>query len=761
MCSSDLSGYVVTVESVDHTIPVTRTVNGDGTVTFTLKADSDEIAAAYLEGLAVLPSTAHFKGTVTANVTFEATREVTSGGKTSVIPLASAQKGPLTVRFDPVADGVTAYDAPDADLTAAEDNAISLASLFVNSSTPIATYPDPGETLYYTVDNVPNTARLVDGSGFTGLTGDALQAAIADAPLIGRVVGTSIELTVAQAQKAHLVVSADAHLPKDTITLAAFTREPSTGDQSAAVTDTVDVEITAVADAPYMSYDADLQTRGLVDVTKADTSSYLADLGLSDKAQVSIPATVSLEDLDGSESLWVWVTAYQYNADGSVSSTASPSTDFTFDTSSLLDATRYGTDGDAFVVKGSDLDDVLVSRGASYGTINGFDGVFRVEAVSLEGAPATAAAAITARAGGTAEVDYAVQTADLKVEFLQPATVPTLDVDFVSLNNTSGKVAFTMDIGPDGTTDVVTLLATDVPEGSYFLAADGTTPVGAKAEVPGVWVLPSTVFMDSGSAQTVYLQLPGAYTTDTAVKFTAYAVDQLGLTSAQSVDPDSAADSVLSFTPDTIANVTDPVMVDVSGDGLEFTSLVSPGMRADQFFDVTGDGTAERLRAWLAPNTDDAFLVTWDGTSQPVLLTEYLDANGDPTTNAVEDLVAMAGVDGYVNDSDFSNPLYLWFDQDTDGVADAGEMQALNLSGSGIDVSRFDDVVLTDSATGSIIAASSAAGVINGTYGAGNVSLADAVIRDVFLPVDAPSVGASVSNISDEATLSEIGRAHV
>jgi hypothetical protein len=132
----------------------------------------------------------------------------------------------------------------------------------VNSSTPIVTYPDAGEALYYTVDNVPSTARLVDGSGFAGLTGDALQAAIADAPLIGRVVGTAIELTVAQAQKAQLVVSADAHLPKDTITLAAFTREPSTGDQSAAVTDTVDVEITAVADAPYMSYDADLQSRG-------------------------------------------------------------------------------------------------------------------------------------------------------------------------------------------------------------------------------------------------------------------------------------------------------------------------------------------------------------------------------------------------------------------------------------------------------------------------------------------------------------------
>jgi hypothetical protein len=488
-------------------------------------------------------------------------------------------------------------------------------------------------------------------------------------------------------------------------------------------------------------------------VTKADNTSYLADLGLSDKAQISIPATVSLEDLDGSESLWVWVTAYEYNGDGSVSSTASPSTDFTFDTGSLA-ATRYGTDGDAFVVKGSDLDDVLVSRGASYGTINGFDGVFRVEAVSLEGAPSTASAAITARAGGTADVDYAVQTADLKVEFLQPATVPTLIVTAGSGDSASGKLDFTMDIGPLGTTDVVTILATDVPEGSYFLAADGTTPVGAKAEVPGVWVLPSTVFMDSGSPQTVYLQLPGAYTNDTAVKFTAYAVDQLGLTSAQSVDPDTAAASRLAVTLDTNATVTDPIMVDVSGDGLQFISLVQDGARADQFFDVTGDGTAERLRAWLAPNTDDAFLVTWDGTNPPVLLTEYLDTNGDPTTNAVEDLVVMAGVDGYVNDSDFSNPLYLWFDQDTDGVADAGEMQALSLSGSGIDVSRFDDVVLTDSATGSIIAASSAAGVINGTYGAGNLSLADAVIRDVFLPVDAPSVGASVSNITDEATLS-------
>ena len=750
-------GYVVTVDGVEHTVPVTRVLNDDGTLTFTLKADSDDIAAAYLEGIAVLPTTDHFKGTVTANVAFDATREVTSEGVTSVIPLASTEKGPLTVRFDPVPDGVSSYDAPDTGLTASEDHSISLASLFVDSGTPIASYPDTGETLYYEVSNIPSAARLVDGSGLTGLAGDALQSAIADAPLIGRVVGDAIQLTVEQSQNAHLVVSADAHLDPSTISLAAFTREPSTGDESAKVSDSVGVEITAVADAPYLSYDADLQTRGLVNAQNSGGGSYLSDLGLSDKAQVSIPATVSLEDLDGSESLWVWVTPYAYEADGTtVSSTSTSASEFSFQTS--IDADRFGNEGNAYVVKGSDLDEVSVSRDADYLQINGFDGVFRIEAVSLEGAPATASEAIAARSGGVEGTDYAVQTADLKVQFLQPATIPTLGVTAGPGDAATGKLDFTMEIGPSGTTDVITILATDVPDGAYFLSYDsGTsayTPVGAKAEVPGVWVLPSNVFMDSGAAQTVYLQLPGAYTTDTAVKFTAYAVDELGLTSAQSVDPDTATASQLSITLDTNATVTDPVMVDVSGDGLQFTSLVADGERADQFFDLTGDGTDDRLRAWLAPDTDDAFLVTWDGSGDPVLLTEYLDADGDPTTNAVEDLVVMAGTDGYVNNSDFSNPLYLWFDQNTDGKADTGEMQALNFTGQGIDVSQFDDVIVTDTATGSIIAASSVPGVIEATYGTNNLSLTNAVVRDVFLPIDAPSIGASVSSMGEDSLLS-------
>ena len=79
---------------LDHTVAVKRTPNNDdGTLTFALEADSNYIAAEYLEGIAVLPTTEHFKGTVTANVVFDATREITSDGVTSVIPLASAEKG--------------------------------------------------------------------------------------------------------------------------------------------------------------------------------------------------------------------------------------------------------------------------------------------------------------------------------------------------------------------------------------------------------------------------------------------------------------------------------------------------------------------------------------------------------------------------------------------------------------------------------------------------------------------------------------------
>ena len=56
------AGYAVTVDGVNHAVAVTRVLNDDGTPTFTLKADSDQIAAVYLEGIAVVPTTGTLQG---------------------------------------------------------------------------------------------------------------------------------------------------------------------------------------------------------------------------------------------------------------------------------------------------------------------------------------------------------------------------------------------------------------------------------------------------------------------------------------------------------------------------------------------------------------------------------------------------------------------------------------------------------------------------------------------------------------------------
>ena len=52
---------------------------------------------------------------------------------------------------------------------------------------PVATYDDPGEVLYYEISNIPDGARIVDGTDLIGKTGAELSAAIASAdPSTGR-----------------------------------------------------------------------------------------------------------------------------------------------------------------------------------------------------------------------------------------------------------------------------------------------------------------------------------------------------------------------------------------------------------------------------------------------------------------------------------------------------------------------------------------------------------------------------------------------
>ena len=294
-----------------------------------LEAENDLTASTYLEGLAVRPEQ-HFKGSVFATVKFEATREVGTGDSVVEIPLAAVDKGPLVfdtetglviggpleIQFLPDPDGVSGYnlgpeDSEIRDLDNLEDNSIAW-SLFVESFDPspdlsdvdaadldpVATYDDPGEVLYYEISNIPDGARIVDGTDLIGKTGAELSAAIASADLIGRVVGDAIQLTVKQAAMAHLVVASDADLTESNIDLKAFTREPLTGEQSTQEgTETATVEITAVADKPILSADEGLLTRGLVDaqVRRYKWRPVSRRAGAyRPAAQISIPATVSL-----------------------------------------------------------------------------------------------------------------------------------------------------------------------------------------------------------------------------------------------------------------------------------------------------------------------------------------------------------------------------------------------------------------------------------------------------------------------------------
>ena len=213
-------------------------------------------------------------------------------------------------------------------------------------------------------------------------------------------------------------------------------------------------------------------------------------------------------------------------------------------------------------------------------------------------------------------------------------------------------------------------------------------------------------------------------------------------------------------------------MIDTDGDGVEFvlrTETDSDG-RPAPFFDIDGDGTLDRLTGWLAPGGDDAFLVALEtNDGEPVLpssmngsylFTEHLVVPA--TTNAAEDLVSFelshGDGDGVLTASELEAGLsrspFLWFDRDSDGDVQSGELEVVG-SDFALNVSRFDDNVIVDSATGALVVASTLPGSVEGTYNSGPLS--SAIVRDVFLPVAPPDSASSVVSMTDAAVLSGDG----
>ncbi len=128
-----------------------------------------------------------------------------------------------------------------------------------------------------------------------------------------------------------------------------------------------------------------------------------------------------------------------------------------------------------------------------------------------------------------------------------------------------------------------------------------------------------------------------------------------------------------------IVDADDPLMLDLDGDGLEFTTLG----QSETYFDLDGDGFAENT-GWL--RSDDGMLV--------------LDRNGNGNIDDISELFGAPGVAGFTeladldsnedgvidaNDARFAE-LQVWRDLNQDGVSDAGELFSL----AELDIVSFD-----------------------------------------------------------------------
>jgi len=730
-------------KSLDSSDPSSLVDVSTDTKTYSLTTTTDPLG--FLDGLKILPDSSNYKSS-SANpyVTVQANVSAFKLDKTGTyVPMASVDKS-IQISFTPVADGVTTYSLNDTALVGNEDEAISLHSLFFSTpgaTTPLAITPDASETLTYVLKGLPNGSRLVDISSFSGLTGDKLSSAISNASTIGRVLGEGIELTKAEADVAGLVMGANASSASKAIQLYAYTQEPGTASVSdlKAPTGSISVAFNPVADKAFLSMDS--QARALV-----NTGSLSVDLLA--KSKIEIPATVALTDTDGSESLWVRITPT------TVSGAPVSTLNFTF--SGVLSSDSYTKTNDFYLVKASELANVRVSSSQA------FTGEFHIEALSIEGAPSTATAAINAinlHSSNANDTLVASVSQDLAVQFLMPATTPNVSfIETPNLVQEAGKYSLEFSFNLTAATDdKVTVLMTGIPSNGAnhakfykHLVVNGVAQdiaIGAPAEVSGVWVFNSSDLKDGASAATIRMVLPKGYTPKATDTFdvTAYAVDSLGLTNAKSSALTS--NKLLTLVPNPVpTDAVDPVIIDVAGDGL---ALTDASTRVS--FDINGDNVPDNV-GWTKGG-NDAFLVlrpTVGGSLSPIvngksLVTENLVA--PETTDAIADLKTFdADNDGWVSFSELQAKGYtpqLWFDKTAPGIATDNEIGTLSKDFA-INVASYNDTMSTDPG-GAVIAGSIAAGGLRGSYtlGATTASLSAAKTFDVFLPISSNTSSAN------------------
>ncbi|XQF93466.1 hypothetical protein ACOBV9_06135 [Pseudoalteromonas espejiana] len=119
---------------------------------------------------------------------------------------------------------------------------------------------------------------------------------------------------------------------------------------------------------------------------------------------------------------------------------------------------------------------------------------------------------------------------------------------------------------------------------------------------------------------------------------------------------------------------TDPICIDLDGNGLSFISLESSNV----YFNISKNGIHNKV-SWLAPN--DGFLVL--STLKSGVVTSIEDLVGDSETRGMDALKAIdSNSDGIIDKQDEQfTKLAIWRDLSSDGVSQLNELQPLSFYG--------------------------------------------------------------------------------
>jgi len=242
----------------------------------------------------------------------------------------------------------------------------------------------------------------------------------------------------------------------------------------------------------------------------------------------------------------------------------------------------------------------------------------------------------------------------------------------------------------------------------YFKEMDGGTTV--------------TPTIDGSQKSAINLWQSGAPATPVAAGFNTTTYSNIALTPGDTVVLDVFGDNWNSGAVDYIEFALSgaaPIAVDLDGDGVEFL-----GLSANPLFDVTGDGAADQVH-WTGP--DDGFLVfDYDGDGIISHAAELVFTDWAET--ATTDLGALAEAFDTNQDGTFDandtvwSQFAIWQDANSDGVADAGEVKALD--DASIDITAI--ALTTDGVSQNANGVTYETGQV--TTGSGSADFADATL---------------------------------